>query len=118
VKTVSCLSDVPYTTAYWDIPPQLQCSTEEVGLQLAACKTISKYKFYCNKIKINCANVLTVLSTNTTSEIVVETRTFVLHKQILALFSHPPYHMVCIFTITKFVMCTFLGPVRSTVTQE
>jgi hypothetical protein len=51
VKAVSCLSDVPYTTAYWDIPPQLQCSTEEGGLQFAACKTISKYKFYCNKIK-------------------------------------------------------------------
>jgi len=52
LKVVSCLTDVPYTTAYWDIPPQLQRSTEEGGPQLAACKTISKYKFYCNKIKI------------------------------------------------------------------
>jgi len=50
VNEVSCLSDVPDTT-YWDLPPQLQCSNEEGGLQLAACKTISKYKFYCNKIK-------------------------------------------------------------------
>jgi len=28
LKAVSFLSDVPYTTAYWDIPPQLQRSTE------------------------------------------------------------------------------------------
>jgi hypothetical protein len=50
VKAVSCLSDVPYTTAYCNIPPQVQCSIEG-GVQLAVCKAISKYKFHCNKIK-------------------------------------------------------------------